>query len=229
MAKKADLIKTLVEDYGYEKEDLKNDGKLFTNGELEALIKKEEEDAQAFETQKNRVVAKTQTIKDEDKILVMSGSLGTVVYRSDISRRVWKFTNFGQTEAMPYGELVTIRNRYPSYFTEGWLVILDAQVQDEFNLTVLYENILTPENIDTVFEKPIDELSAMVRNLPEGMKNTFVNRAQDLYKIGKIESMKVVKLIEEQFGFKLEDNSPVSDFALEGSLDRNNVIYVDKR
>lgn len=228
--KKADLIKILVEQYGYSEDDLKDsEGKPFTNGKLQAMIKAEEEDAKEFETNKNRIVAKKGVLKDEDKVMVMSGSMGTVIYRSDISHRMWKFTKFGQMEAIPYGELVAIRNRYFSYFSEGWLVVLDKDVQEEFGLTKLYENILTPDNIDLVFKKPIEELEVLVKNLPEGMKNTFINKAQELYESGELDSLKVLKLIEDQFGFSIEDNAPVDDIAVEGDLGRDNIIYVDKK
>src|SRR5690606_947191 len=154
---------------------------------------------------------------------------GTVIYRSDISRRLWKFTSFGQMENLPYGELVAIQNRYPSYFTDGLLIVLDKAVQSEFGLSNMYENILTPDNIDTIFERPIDDLEIFVKNLPPGMKHTFVNKTQELYAENKLDSVKVIQLIEKQFGFSLTDNSPVEDIALKGDLGRNNIIYVDKK
>lgn len=213
MAKKDDLTKILIDKYGYEKEDLKfnAEGKPYTNAKLQILINEEEEDSKELETNKNRVVAKKDTLKDEDKIKVMSGSMGTVIYRSDISRRIWKFTSFGQVESIPYGELVTIRNRFNGYFKNGWLIILDAEVQKEFGLTEMYQNILTPDNLNGVFQKSIDEIEVIVDNLPDGMKNTFVNKAQELYASEKLDSVKVIKLIEEKFGFSLKDNAPLSD------------------
>lgn len=209
---KKELIQILVDDYGYEREDLKDtDGKPFTNATLEAMIEQEKEDAKQLEISKNRIVEKKSAIKDDDKIAVMSGSMGAVIYRSDTSRRVWKFTRFGQIEYMPYGELVTIRNRFGGYYTDGWLVILDAQVQDEFGLTNMYKNILTPENIDEIFKKSADELEVIIDNLPDGMKNTFINKAQELYASGKLDSLRIIKLIESKFGFSLEDNAPLAD------------------
>lgn len=230
--KKPDLINILVEEYGYEKEDLKFDakGNPYTNAKLQAIINAEIADAKEMETNSNRVLAKDNTsLKDEDKIRVMSGSMGTVVYHSDISRKSWKFTTFGQIQSIPYGELVAIKNNFPRYLKQGWFVILDKQIQDEFGLTKMYQNILTPDNIDSVFKKPIEELTVLVNNLPEGMKNTFINKAQQLYDTKNLDSMKVIDLIEQKFGFSLRDNSPVDDTPLKGDLGRDNIIYVDKR
>jgi hypothetical protein len=228
--KKSDLIKILVEEYGYEKEDLKFDaeGRPYTNAKLQGIIDAEIKDAEEAETNKHRVVAKKSTIKDDDKIVVMSGSMGTVVYRSELSGRLWKFTKFGQMDSMPYSELVAIQNRFSGYFADGWIVVLDTKVQEEFNLTHMYKNILTPQNIEEVFNKPAEELSVLVDNLPEGMKATFVNKAQELYEANKIDNYQVIRLIEDKFKFSLSDNAPISDIALEGNLDKDNIIYIGK-
>ncbi|MFQ3543648.1 hypothetical protein Q7A53_06150 [Halobacillus rhizosphaerae] len=225
---KRELTKILVEEYGYEKEDLKDkEGKAYTNAQLQQMIKQEEEDAKQLEIDEHRVLSKKTKLKDDDKIAVMSGLMGTVVYRSDISRRQWRFTRFGQVESIPYGELVTIQNRFPSYFRECWLVVLDKEVQDEFGLTEQYKNILTPENIDSVFKMEIEELIVFVDNLPEGMKNTFINKAQELHSKKELYDVRVINMIQDKFQFSLEDNSPINDLALEGKQ-KGNVIYVNK-
>jgi hypothetical protein len=230
--KKADLIKILVEEYGYEKEDLKFDsqGKPYTNAKLQMLINAEKEDAEELEMNAHRVVEKDGTgLKDDDKVRVMSGSMGTVIYRSDTSRRVWKFTSFGQIETIPYGELVTIRNRFPRYYQEGWFIVLDKKVQDEFGLTQMYQNILTPENIDKVFQTTdIHKLDEFITYLPEGMKNAFINKAMELYNSNQLYDMRIINLIQDKFKFSLEDNAPLEDIAVKGNANERNIIIVDK-
>lgn len=228
--KKADLIKILVEEHGYEKEDLKFDvdGKPYTSAKLQAIIDAEIADAEEAELNKYRVVAKNQTIKDDEKIVVMSGSMGTVIYRSDISKRMWKFTKFGQMDKMPFSELVAIQNSYSGYFADGWIVVLDKRVQDEFGLTNMYKNILTPQNIDSVFKKSPEDLAILIDNLPEGMKVTFCNKAMELFQADKIDNLKVIKLIEEKFGFSLDDNSPIADIAVESNVGKDGIIYIEK-
>ncbi|QPK89731.1 hypothetical protein IEN91_04580 [Bacillus velezensis] len=232
MAKKAELINILVEEYGYEKEDLKFDaeGKPYTNAKLQALIQAEIDDAKALEASRNRLTVKPENVlKDEDKITVMSGSTGAVVYHSLTSNKSWKFTEFGQTATIPYGELVAIKNRYPRYFKDGWFIILDEQVQEDFGLTEMYKNILTPDNMEEVFSMDINELSMFIDKLPEGMKVAFVNKAQELYDQDKIDRHSVIKLIEQKFQISLDDNSPLDDFALRTDTGVQNIIYINKR
>jgi phage pi2 protein 07 len=227
--KKDELIQVLVDEYGYGEKDLHDkEGKPYTNAKLKAMIEAEKRDAEEAEVNSHRVQATMgDLLKDDDKIRVMSGSSGAVVYYSETSRRQWRFDAFGQMDTIPYGELVTMRNRYPSFFTEGLIVVLDVAVQEEFRLTEIYENILTPQNIDSVFEMKYDELEILVKNLPEGMKLTFINKAQELYETDKLDSLSVLRLIEKEFGFSLADNTPVDSYAYRNQSGEK-IIYLDK-
>lgn len=228
--KKADLIKILVEEYGYDAEDLKFDseGKPYTNAKLKAMIKAEEEDQEQYELESTRVVAKKSSINDNDKILVMNGLSGALIYHSSLTRKRWKFLRFGQQASMEYAELVEMRNSKPRYFEKGWLIVLDKNVQDEFNLSEMYQNILTPQNVDDVFRMPIEELKVFVDSLPEDMKTTFVNVAKERYENKQLESLRVLEYIQEEFDFSFSDNAPLGDIVTSAKKGKDNIIYVEK-
>lgn len=211
--KKTDLIKILVEEYGYEKEDLKFDSenKPYTNAKLQAIIEAEKQDAKQLEIEATRVKAPASTYKDNDKIYVMSGLSDTLVYHSERTNKTWTFNKFGDQDTIEYSELITMRNRYPRFFTECWLIVLDKKIQDEFKLTDMYQNILTPENIENVFDMKLEDLEKFVDSLPEGQKISFVNKAQQKVEDGSLDSNKVIKFIEEKFNFRFEDNAPLED------------------
>jgi hypothetical protein len=232
--KKTELIALLVEEYGYSENDLKDkEGKPFTNAKLKAMIEAENKDAEQAEIDSTRIKAEvSDTLKDEDKIKVMSGSSGGVFYKSEESRRIWRFERFGQMTNMPYGELVTIQNRFPIYFREGLIVVLDKQVQEEFGLTEMYKNILTPERLNELLKKDLEEIKTVVRSLPEGMKLTFVNKVQEMYNSvpRQLDSLSIVEFVENEFGISMKDNAPIEEYALKNK-DSNplNIIYVDKK
>jgi hypothetical protein len=209
---KKELQAILMDTYGYEKEDLKDaDGKPYTNAKLESMMKQEEADAVELENEEQVYHAKASNFKDDDMIPVMNGLSGSLTHRSTTSGRLWKFKQFGQKDKMPYGELLSIRNLAPSVFEDGWLVVLNRQIQDDFGLTESYKNILTPENIGEVFSKDADEMKAFIESLPEGMKVTFVSKARELYNAKKLDSKRVIDFIENHFGVSLDDNAPLSD------------------
>lgn len=212
---KKQLTEILVNEYGYEKSDLKDeDGKPFTNATLKAMIQSEEQDAEKLEVEETVIKAKDAPIKDEDLIVVMNGLDGALTHRSISTGRVWRFIEFGQTDKIPYGELLRIRNNNPKVFNDGWMIILNRKVQEDFGLVEAYRNILTPETIDEVFTKDVDELKAFVDALPKGMKVTFVSKARQLYNAKKLDSMRVIEYIQSEFGISLEDNAPISDIAV---------------
>lgn len=207
MAKKADLIKILVNEYGYEKDDIK----LFTNAKLQAMVdqeKKDEEDAKAETT---RMESKIIKIKDEDMIAVMSGTSGGFYYRSQQTGREWQFNDFGQIEKMSFRELVTLKNNSPSVFNDGYLLVLDRTVQEEFGLVEKYKNILTPDNIDSVFEKSVEELGEFIDALPKGMKYSFVSKARERYHAKKLDSVTKIEFIQKKFNISFDDNAPLND------------------
>lgn len=204
--KKADLIKILVEEYGYEKEDIK----LFTNAKLQALIKQEEKDAEELERQETIDVIVRDKFKDDDEIVIMSGASGSFKHTSR-DGRVWKFTKFGQTDKMPYKELLMIKNICPNVFEGGYIVVLNKDVQDILGLSQIYKNIITPENLNLMFKKDIAELEAFIDSLPQGMKVTFVHKAREMYNSRQLYDIRVVEMIQNKFGFSLEDNAPLSD------------------
>ncbi|UUV46963.1 hypothetical protein [Bacillus phage vB_BanS-Thrax5] len=233
--KKADLIKILVDEYGYEKEDLKfdADGKPYTNAKLQALIDAEKEDAEVLKSKSNRIVReKNKKINDNDLIPVMNGISGGLYYHSERTNKSWNFESFGQEDTMEYGELITLRNKYPSYLNDCKLIVLDEEVQREFNLEKRYENILTPENVEIVFEKSYDEIVQLIDALPKGSLQTFIEKAKEKYNNGSLDSMKLIKYIENKFGFSLEDLTPLDDIVNTKEtvqMGMQRVILVDKR
>lgn len=208
---KKELKEILMNDYGYEQEDFKDeDGKPLTNAKLEAMIKQEEEDAEDLKARESISQAR-ETFKDTDLITVMNGTNGSLTHRSKATGRYWKFRSFGQTEKLPYSELLSIRNVNPKVFDQGWMIVLNKQVQEDFGLVEQYKNILTPDNIDKVFEKDTDELNAFIDALPKGMKATLIARARELYSNKKLDSRRMIEFLEGKFGISLDDNAPLSD------------------
>lgn len=212
---KKELVEILVNVYGYEKEDLKDtEGKPYTNAKLESIIKQEEEDAELLEHKETASpVVHTFEIKDDDMISVMSGARSELIHRSNRTGRMWKFTKFGQTDKMPFIEILTIYNNNPKCFEDGRLIILNKQIVDNFRLNDIYKNIITPQNLDELFNKEPEELKETIKNLPQSMKGTFFFRARELYEQQALDSVKIIKAIEESFKISLEDNAPLSDLA----------------
>lgn len=239
---KQELTSILVNDYGYSKSDLKdNNGKPYTNATLVSMINKEREEEESLRVEVKKEVEDVKEesadiynieenlydsyeafdIKDDDLIVVMSGVSKDLIHRSKRTGRMWKFTRFGQTDKMPFIELVTIHNVNPSCFEDGRLIILNKKVAKNFNLDQMYNNIITPQSLDKlILEDTPEGIISTIENLPKGMKNTFFSRARDLYEQNKIDSVSTIKTIENYYGVSLEDNAPLSDIAVKSDKER---------
>lgn len=229
--KKADLIKILVEEYGYEKDDLKTLTNAKLQGMIDAEVKEAEELAKAkAEAEKpvTRMMSRKSAIEDHEEIVIMNGSTGAVQYYSQRTNRTWELTEFGQQDVIEYGELKAIRNRHPRYFKEGYFIVLDPVAQKELGLVEMYENIITPENENNIFSMKVEELDKFVDALPEGQKASFVNMAQDRYDRGQLDSNKIIKFIEDKFNFSFEDNAPKDDIVATREKVGNGIIVVDR-
>lgn len=214
---KTELTEILVNEYGYAKEDLKDEkGKPYTNATLKSMIIKEEKEAEILEHEETATpLIDSFEVQDDDMIAVMSGVTGELIHRSSRTGRMWKFTRFGQTDKMPFIELMSIYNNNPKCFEEGRLVVLNKQVVDHFNLGDIYQHIVTPQNLDgLILDREPEDIKSTITSLPQSMKNTYFSRVRDLYLEGKIDSLRTVRTIEEAFGISLEDNAPISDIAL---------------
>lgn len=202
MALKKDLIKELVEKYGYEEKEIKD----LTNAKLTSLIKKEEQEALEIKKQekKEAVKAKSNEIDRNELIEVMNGTVGGLKIGSRTGL-TWEFSEYGQIDYIEYHELESIRNRNPKVFTDGILIILNEDIIKKFRLGEVYKNIITPQNAEQIFKKSVDEIEEFIKKVPRGMLQTFVAKAVELYKEDKLNNIRLIKFIEEKFNIDFED------------------------
>lgn len=222
---KQQMIDYLINEFGLSEDELKDSqGKFFVKKVLEAKISQLEElendledneEAKSFLEQPVKVESKPKEFKDTDMIEVMSGINGQYIHHSSQTGRAFMFKGFGQVTKMPYAEIITLRNFHPNVLENGWIVILDNDVVKDFGLSERYENILTRENVRSIFNKNPEELEKFIRALPSGMRITFVDLAKNSYKKGELSNIHQIKIIQNLFDISLEDNSPISTIALE--------------
>lgn len=229
---KKEMVDLLVNEYGYDVSDLKDDkGNIFRNADLEALINEEEKAIEEIERQDKVELESEEAVEEEDDIfslnenafkpkhtfddndliLCMSGVRGDMRFVSNLSNFTVKTTQFGQTVKIPYKDLVYVHNIAPQAFHNGEVIILNEHLQEEFGLEDVYKKVITPKNIRKVLGLDAEELSEFISDMPSGMKPALYDEARKLYRAGKLDSRRTVEVIEKEFGISLEDNAPISD------------------
>lgn len=222
---KAEIVDLLVEKYGYDVRDLKDDkGNVFNKPVLEDILEKEEakdkqvaQGTEAPEEEDDIFALNEDAFKpshvfdDNDLILCMSGVRGNMTFKSQLSGFTIKTTKFGQTVKIPYKDLVYVHNISPNAFHEGHIIVLNEHLQEEFNLGNVYKNVITPNNIQKVLNLDSEDLSKFISDMPSGMKPALYDEARKMYRNGKLDSIRTVEAIEKEFGVSLEDNAPISE------------------
>lgn len=215
--KKKELINLLVDKYGYAENDLKkNDGQWLTNPALRTIIEEEMSDEKNYKDKEQIKEKARREFKDDDLIDIMNGTKGELVHRSQRTGRMWVFRDFGIVQRMPYSEVVDLYNNNHKVFTNATLIILNKQLQEDFDLSNVYRNVLTPQNIKKIFKEDTDKMKKIVDSMPEASKIVFINTAKEMYKSGSIDSMSKIKFIESEFNLSLDDGTPLGDFVKGG-------------
>jgi hypothetical protein len=131
---------------------------------------------------------------------------GRLVY---VSKRqngyVLEWTDFGDTQPIELAELVSMKNTYPRFFRDNWIMIDDIDVLDYLGVTSFYKNALKVETFDEFFSLSPMEIKEKISVMTNGMKKTVAFRASELIENGSkvMDSRATISAIEEALGFDL--------------------------
>ncbi len=144
-------------------------------------------------------------IPASEEILVHNGYYGALTYKSKRNGIPLMFKEFGDSDYIQFGELQTMRSTQPKFFSENWILIDDQEVIDALGVGRYYENALTLADFDTIFDRPIKELKAIVPKLSKSQKQVLFAMAKDRIERGEIDSKRKVQALEELFGVPFEE------------------------
>lgn len=192
--KKVELIEMLVQEFGYEAEDLK--GKM--NIELKEMITKELE----FSKKEQRKQYGLATFDDDLLVEVMNNTSGIVNYSSDISTEIFIWNGHGDTQHMSYKELAEMKRRYPRYLKDGWLFILDDDVR-----AVLCGDdslFISPTKLHGIFELPTHEMLEGIHKYKGSAYQVIAKNAYDKCFGNEIKDFEKTKALVKEFGFEFD-------------------------
>ena len=131
-----------------------------------------------------------------------AGKLIYISKRQNGYKIVW--SNPGDVEEIELGELITMRNSQPKFFSKNW-VGMDEEILRYLGVDTYYKNIPSFEDFDGVFELPLEEMQVALSNLPKGLHDTFAYKASELINSGAIDSVKTIRYLCEVFGLEIDN------------------------
>lgn len=138
------------------------------------------------------------------RVPVRSAVYGKLTYIDPRTKLKYTWNEFGQTEYLELQELRTARNSYPDFFINRWWEIDDTNALKWLDAEKFYNGSLSVDDFDSLFTKTPEEIKAVVAMMPAAQKVNFGLRAKELIERGDIDSMRVVRALEESLNLKLD-------------------------
>ena len=188
------------------KEKLKED----TKKEIKEVSKKKPGRKPKSETKEKKVVEKitktsnARSQRDMNELIrVVCITNAPLVYesRSQLGYRVY-WDGYLSEAWMEYKELINMRSTYRAFFERPW-IICDWDVLEDLRVDQYYKNIIDLENLDDVFKKTPKELEKTLKEIPDGIKALIVDRAFELRREKKLDSLSVIETIEKTLNVDL--------------------------
>ena len=189
--------------------------------ELEAKIKAELEEKLRAEYEEKLKSAEVDTktiaknIQSSAKIPldtivpVVCNVVGGAIYESQkIKGYTVYWDTFGSVEYMELSELVSMRNTSRRFFEDNWIVLGDTdeytaiQLYEFLKVSKLYENVFTPENIDSIFDLDANSIIKTISTLSKGMKSTIATRAKEKIDAKELDSNNKIEALETALNVK---------------------------
>jgi hypothetical protein len=109
------------------------------------------------------------------QVLCMNNTVGGLSYRPQFGGRGFRTEGYGKHLRIQLQDLENLYNEAPRIIDEGWLYILDHDVVEHMYLNNIYENLVSPKDVDKFINLPEEDIKAKLENAPHSMKATMFN------------------------------------------------------
>lgn len=174
------------------------------NSEQTETEVKEQGNQQAYKAEKiKREVHVKEPLDPHSFITIRNGFNGRLVYVSKRTgeRLVWD--EFGSEQDMELQELKNAKNSARAFFENNWFMIDDPEVIAYLGVERYYKNALRFDSFDELFSKSPEEIKERVALLSAGQKASVAYRARQLIAAKKIDSIRVIEVLEESLSAEL--------------------------
>lgn len=170
---------------------------------------KKKESSKAQQAVENLVkeTIKVETRKERDMnemVSVISIVNSPLLYKSKAQAGYSvEWGEFLEENWMEYKELITMRNTQRAFFEKPW-IIMEWDVLEDLKVAQYYENMIDLSKLDGIFESTPEEMIELLNRVPVGIRDLIVDRAYELRVNGVLDSLNLIKAIEETCDVELD-------------------------
>lgn len=136
-------------------------------------------------------------------VTVRNGFNGKLIYCSKRTQEEFVWPAFGDEQDIQLQELKNAKNTAKAFFENNWFLFDDPAVIEYLGVSRFYQNALTYDNFDDLFDMSPEEIERKVALLSDGQKLSVRYRARQLIEEGAIDSRKVITALEDSLGVEL--------------------------
>lgn len=103
---------------------------------------------------------------------------------------------------MEYKELLNMRGAQRAFFEQPW-IICEWDVLEDLRVTQHYENMIDLAGLDELFKRKPQDLEDALTSVPKGIRDLIIDRAFELMREGKLDSINTVNTIERVYNIDL--------------------------
>ena len=141
----------------------------------------------------------------DENVAVYNMTPGKLVY---VSKRSYgleiEWEKYGDFQYIELRELVNMKSSQRIFFEENWVYIEDPDVREYLGITRYYTGTISPVDVDTLFEIPVDSMIEKISALSEDVKSSVLKVAIEKFNNKGIESYVRIKALEDIFNFKFD-------------------------
>ena len=136
-------------------------------------------------------------------VTVKNGFNGTLVYKSKKTGERFVWPQFGDEQDIELQELKAAKNNAKSFFENNWFLFDDPAVVEWLGMSKFYKHTMNVGGFDHILTRSADEIAKTIPELTDGQKKTLAFRAKQMIEEGKIDSLKVITVLEDNLGVQL--------------------------
>lgn len=148
-------------------------------------------------------------INDDTEVTLISNCKGKLFYKS-LTNVIREWGEQGDEQEMTVKELKEMKAQQSIFFSENWIIFPESQMDIIKHLKIEkhYTNVIFPEDIDAIFEKPVEEFEKFLDGATTGTKSLILGKAREKYESKELVNAHIIRLIEDKMQASIDINNP---------------------
>lgn len=146
----------------------------------------------------------TSTAIKDDTIVSVKALVPSVYYTCDKTYDSFAWLEVGDVQDMTYQQLKLMKAKHPRYFTEKWIVPCDNAVIKKLGLSDIYKKTFKQTDMKLLYDgNDLKGIEDLLSGLTDTVIADLTQKVIKAVKNGRIDKVKVIRLLEKKLGIEL--------------------------